>query len=255
VRRCGKWSKYRTKIRTKKIRRRATGYTINAVAFMKIGAEIEEMGAGDELRPKMEGDKRENAADEGPDDGREGETMIGAYELGGDEDDGDEGGGTVNESAGDELKPNMEGDEGPDDGREGAITVGAYELCGDEDGGEIDERLKTSQIKVEGAVRRVEMGAESEGLLRRSLKRDATGGATESSSSIVMTVERCVEGSGVKRSCSEGCGGLGSESAGTRSGSGVSGMMGDDFGDFGAIGGCASAGGASGVRLGVGGDR
>jgi hypothetical protein len=255
VRRCGKRSKYGTKIRTKKIRRRAMGYTKNAVAFMKIGAEIDEMGAGDELRPKMEGDESENAADEGPDDGREGETMIGAYELGGDEDDGDEGGGTVNESAGDELKPNMEGDEGPDDGREGAIMVGAYELCGDEDGGEIDERLKTSQIKVEGAVRRVEMGAESEGLLRRSLKRDATGGATESSSSIVMTVERCVEGSGVKRSCSEGCGGLGSESAGTRGKSRASGMTGDDFGDFGAIGGCASAGGASGVRLGVGDDR
>ena len=99
------------------------------------------------------------------------------------------------------------------------------------------------------------MGAESEGLLMRSLKHNATGGATESSSSIVMTVERCVEGSGVKRSCSEGCGGLGSESAGTRGKSGASGMTGDDFGDFGAIGGCASAGGASGVRLGVGDDR
>ena len=99
------------------------------------------------------------------------------------------------------------------------------------------------------------MGAESEGLLTRLLKRDATGGATESSSSMVMTVECLVEGSGVKRSCSEGCGGLGSKSAGTCGGSGASGMMGDDFGDFGAIGGCASAGGALGVRLGVGGDR
>src|SRR6266568_6805931 len=99
------------------------------------------------------------------------------------------------------------------------------------------------------------MGTESEGLLTRSLKRDATGGATESSSSMVMNVERCVEGSGVKRSCSEGCGGLGSESTGTRGKSGASGMTGDDFGDFGAIGGCASEGGASGVRLGVGGDR
>jgi len=215
VRRCGKRSKYRTKIRTKKIRRRATGYTKNAVAFMKIGAEIDEMGAGDELRPKMEGDERENAADEGPDDGREGETTIGAYELGGDEGDGDEGGNTVNDGAGDELKPNMEGDEGPDDGCEGAITVGAYELCGDEDGGEIDERLKTSQIKAGGAARRVGMGTELEGLLRRSLKHDATEGATESSSSMVMTVEHCVEGSGVERSCSEVRRGSGNESAGT----------------------------------------
>src|SRR6266567_7299825 len=100
VRRCGKRSKYRTKLRKKKNRRRATRYTKNAVAFMKIGAEIDEMGAGDELRPKMEGDERENAADEGPDDGREGETMIGAFELGGDEDDGDEGRGAVNNGAG-----------------------------------------------------------------------------------------------------------------------------------------------------------
>src|SRR6266567_2611390 len=93
VRRCGKRSKYRTKLRTKKNRRRATRYTKNAVAFMKIGAEIDEMGAGDELRPNMEGD-------EGPDDGREGAITVGAYELGGNEDDGDEGGGAVNNGAG-----------------------------------------------------------------------------------------------------------------------------------------------------------
>src|SRR6266702_3043975 len=93
VRRCGKRSKYGTKIRTKKIRRRVTGYTKNAVAFMKIGAEIDEMGAGDELRPNMEGD-------EGPDDGRKGAITVGAYELRGDEDNGDEGRGTVNNGAG-----------------------------------------------------------------------------------------------------------------------------------------------------------
>ena len=99
------------------------------VAFMKTGAGIDEMGVGDELRPKMEGDERENAADEGPDDGREGETMIGAFELGGDEDDGDEGRGAVNNG------------------------VGLVELRrGTCDGGGIDERLKTSQIKAEGAV-------------------------------------------------------------------------------------------------------
>ena len=188
-------------------------YTKNMAAFMKIGAEIDEMGAVDELRPNMEGGEGENAADEGPDDGRKGAITIGAYELRGDKDNGDKGRGAVNESVGDELKPNMEGDEGPDDGREGAITVGAYELCGDEDGGDgggntvndgagfvelrqgtcdggaIDERLKTSQIKAEGAVRQVEIGAGSEGLLMKSLKRDATGGATESSSSMVTTVE------------------------------------------------------------------
>ena len=54
---------------------------------------------------------------------------------------------------------------------------------------------------------------------------------------------------------SEVCGGSGSESAGTQSGSGASGMKGDDFGDFSAIGGYASGRGASGVCLGVRGDR
>ena len=57
------------------------------------------------------------------------------------------------------------------------------------------------------------------------------------------------------RGNSEVRGGSGNESAGIRGKSGASGMKGDDFGDFGAIGGCASAGRASGVCLGVGGDR
>ena len=70
------------------------------VAFMKIGTEIDKMGAVDELSPKMEGDECENTVDEGPNGGREDGTTIGAYELRGDKDDGDEGGNAGNESAG-----------------------------------------------------------------------------------------------------------------------------------------------------------
>jgi len=45
------------------------------------------------------------------------------------------------------------------------------------------------------------MGTESEGLLMRLPKCDATGGATESSSSMVMMAECFVEGSGVTLEC------------------------------------------------------
>ena len=136
------------------------------VAIIGVGAEKDEMGAVDELMPNREGGEGENAADEGPDDGRKGAMTIGVYELRGDSGDGGEGGSAVNDGA-------------------GLVELGR----GTWDGGAIDERLKTSHIKVGGAARRVGMGEGLKGLLTRSLKCDATGGATESSSSMVMTVE------------------------------------------------------------------
>jgi len=51
-------------------------YTKDMVTFIKIGVEKDAMGAGDELRPKMESNERENAADEGPNDGHKDGTTI-----------------------------------------------------------------------------------------------------------------------------------------------------------------------------------